>query len=115
MAKIRMQARSADTDDAIALQTPQPQPHQYHHESSKHVGALQILRRVQKAEGFVGWYQARVLLFEAEIILSFAFQGMSAQIVKAVLQQALLFLTKEQFERWALAIIVLIYRLRRKA
>lgn len=40
---------------------------------------------------------------------------MNAQIVKAVLQQALLFLTKEQFERWALAIIVLVYRLRRKA
>jgi hypothetical protein len=32
---------------------------------------------------------------------------MSAQIIKAVLSQALLFVSKEQFEHWALAIMVL--------
>jgi hypothetical protein len=34
-------------------------------------------------------------------------QGMSAQIIKAVLSQALLFVSKEQFEHWALAFMVL--------
>jgi adenine nucleotide transporter 17 len=32
---------------------------------------------------------------------------MSAQIIKAVLSQALLFVSKEQFEHWALAFMVL--------
>jgi adenine nucleotide transporter 17 len=30
---------------------------------------------------------------------------MSAQIIKAVLAQALLFMSKEQFERWAVEIV----------
>jgi hypothetical protein len=38
-------------------------------------------------------------------------QGMSAQITKAVLSQALLFMSKEQFEQWAIAIIVLFAKL----
>lgn len=40
---------------------------------------------------------------------------MNAQITKAVISQALLFLSKEQFEQWALAIMVLLYRLQRVA
>jgi hypothetical protein len=32
---------------------------------------------------------------------------MQAQITKAVLSQALLFMSKEQFEHWALAIMVI--------
>ncbi|KZP05353.1 hypothetical protein FIBSPDRAFT_967354 [Athelia psychrophila] len=39
--------------------------------------------------------------------------GMSAQIIKAVLSQALLFMSKDQFEQWALAIIVQFARLAR--
>ena len=39
-------------------------------------------------------------------------KGMSAQILKAVLSQGVLFMSKEQFEQYALAIIVLFYRLR---
>jgi len=38
---------------------------------------------------------------------------MEAQITKAVLSQALLFMSKEQFEHWALAIMILFARLRR--
>jgi len=41
-------------------------------------------------------------------------QGMQAQITKAVLSQALLFMSKEQFEHWALAIMILIARLQSK-
>ena len=37
---------------------------------------------------------------------------MGAQILKAVLSQGVLFMSKEQFEQYALAIIVLFYRLR---
>ncbi|KAF9048584.1 mitochondrial carrier domain-containing protein [Panaeolus papilionaceus] len=95
MAKVRIQARSADVEDAKECDGDPPKPHKYHHEHSKHVGALDILARVWKREGFVGWYQ-----------------GMQAQIIKAVLSQALLFMSKEQFEHWALGIIILVARLR---
>jgi hypothetical protein len=36
---------------------------------------------------------------------------MGAQILKAVLSQGVLFMSKEQFERYALVIMVLYYRL----
>ncbi|KAF8896109.1 mitochondrial carrier domain-containing protein [Infundibulicybe gibba] len=96
MAKVRIQARSADAEDAIEEHTAPPAAHKYHHDKSKHIGALTILARVWKREGFVGWYQ-----------------GMQAQIIKAVLSQALLFMSKEQFEHWALAIMVFSTRLSR--
>jgi hypothetical protein len=54
MAKVRIQARSADLEDSA---NTQPKPHSYHHQRSKHIGALAILARVWKREGFVGWYQ----------------------------------------------------------
>ncbi len=40
-------------------------------------------------------------------------KGMGAQFLKAVLSQGVLFMSKEQFEQYALAIIVLYYRLSR--
>jgi len=88
MAKVRIQARSADSEDGQEVL-----PHTPHHANTKHTGAMQILARVLKKEGFVGWYQ-----------------GMQAQIIKAVLSQALLFMSKEQFEHWALAIMVMAAR-----
>ncbi|KAI0783858.1 adenine nucleotide transporter [Irpex lacteus] len=97
MAKIRIQARSADTDEYRATHAEKPLPHHRHHEHSQHVGALTLLRRVLEKEGIAGWYQ-----------------GMSAQILKGVINQALLFLLKEQFEHWAIAIIAILYRLKRK-
>jgi len=85
MAKVRIQARSADSEDSTNSQS---------HRRSKNIGALDILAGVWKREGFVGWYQ-----------------GMQAQITKAVLSQALLFMSKEQFEHWALAIMIFAARL----
>lgn len=37
---------------------------------------------------------------------------MNAQLIKAVITQAFLFMSKDQFEHWALAIMVLFWRLR---
>ncbi|OBZ62667.1 Peroxisomal adenine nucleotide transporter 1 [Grifola frondosa] len=96
MAKIRIQARSADIEDAEEAHKALPQPNKPHHPKGHHVGALTVLSRVWRRNGFLGWYQ-----------------GMSAQITKAVISQALLFMSKDQFEHWALAIMVILYRLRR--
>ncbi|TFY64251.1 hypothetical protein EVJ58_g2737 [Rhodofomes roseus] len=95
MAKVRIQARSADSEEAVEEHQPVPPKHAYHHAHSKHVGALDILARVYRHKGILGWYQ-----------------GMSAQITKAVLSQALLFMSKDQFEHWALAIMVLWWKMR---
>lgn len=96
MAKVRIQARSADAEEAEEEHVSPPPPHAYHHVQNKHVGALAILARVWRQQGFLGWYQ-----------------GMSAQITKAVLSQALLFMSKDKFEQWALAIMVMFWHLRR--
>lgn len=80
MAKVRIQARSEG----------EPQDSLSGTKSHKHAGALQILARVLKKEGFTGWYQ-----------------GMQAQITKAVLSQALLFMSKEQFEHWVILIMMM--------
>ncbi|KAK7032325.1 MICOS complex subunit mic60 [Paramarasmius palmivorus] len=97
MAKVRIQARNADIDDAREHNLPTPAAHKPHHLKSKHPSAVGVLMGVLKREGFTGWYQA---------------SGMQAQIIKAVLSQALLFMSKEQFEKWAIAIILFIARLR---
>ena len=39
---------------------------------------------------------------------------MGAQITKAVLSQALLFMSKERFEHWALAIMVLWWKMQHR-
>jgi hypothetical protein len=51
MAKVRIQARSTDPETERA-ELPGP-----HHSQSKSIGALTILARVWKREGFLGWYQ----------------------------------------------------------
>lgn len=94
MAKVRIQARSADADKKDELP---PLVHTPHHPHSKHIGAVGILKRVWKREGFLGWYQ-----------------GMQAQIIKAVLSQGVLFMSKEQFEHWALLIMVFTARISAK-
>lgn len=95
MAKVRIQARSADAEDAEIQHHELPHAHEFHHKQFKHPGALDILRRVLKREGFAGWYQ-----------------GMQAQIVKAVLSQALLFLSKDQFEKYAFTLMLVYGRMR---
>jgi len=58
MAKVRIQARGSDAQTAKEEGLPAPPHHTYHHgETSKHPGALDLLRAVHKREGIVGWYQ----------------------------------------------------------
>jgi len=67
MAKVRIQARSADLEDAAEKNEEVPHPHEYRHKHSKHIGALDILARVWKREGFTGWYQVRFILCTVSI------------------------------------------------
>jgi hypothetical protein len=60
MAKVRIQARSVDSEDSANIQS-QPKPHPHHHQRRKQIGALAILARVWKREGFVGWYQVIII------------------------------------------------------
>ena len=39
---------------------------------------------------------------------------MSAQIIKAVISQALLFMSKDQFEHWSLALMAMFYAVKSK-
>ncbi|WOO85830.1 Peroxisomal adenine nucleotide transporter 1 [Vanrija pseudolonga] len=57
-------------------------------EDQKPKGAIDVLTKVYKEEGIAGWYQ-----------------GLTAQITKAVLCQGILFVSKEQFEDYARIII----------
>ena len=59
MAKVRIQARSVDSEDSANIQS-QPKSH---HQRSKQIGALAILARVWKREGFVGWYQVIIIRY----------------------------------------------------
>ena len=112
MAKVRIQARSADAEEARELNEPAPASHESHHKHGKHPGALEILSRVWKREGFTGWYQAsRSFVNSYKRSINSFIQGMQAQITKAVLSQALLFMSKEQFEHWALAVMIFAARL----
>lgn len=70
MAKVRIQARSADVEDALEHDEKPPQTHKYHHKHGKHVGALDILARVWKREGFTGWYQVGVSAQRQHIALN---------------------------------------------
>ncbi|CAE6514824.1 unnamed protein product [Rhizoctonia solani] len=56
--------------------------------------AIKLLGKVLREDGVFGWYQ-----------------GMGAQITKAVLAQALLFMLKDQFERYALVIMLFIRKI----
>jgi len=96
MAKVRLQARS--TDPAVGLDDlkataegslPVPANTTRSQRTPKYAGAIDVLQKVLGEKGLVGWYQ-----------------GMGAQITKAVLSQALLFMLKDQFERYALAIMI---------
>ena len=64
MAKVRIQARSSDADASESERLPGSQ------NKEKQAGALGLLLRVLRKEGFVGWYQVRItvlsLLFHAD-------------------------------------------------
>jgi hypothetical protein len=93
MAKVRIQTRqkgAEEEEENGAL----PAPAIGSARRPRDEGAVDILARVLRTEGFSGWYK-----------------GMGAQILKAVLSQGVLFMSKEQFEGYALAIMVMFYRL----
>jgi len=92
MAKVRIQTRKKGGEENEDGTLPEPVNTGKRHR--KNEGAVDILARVLRKEGFLGWYK-----------------GMGAQILKAVLSQGVLFMSKEQFEQYALAIVVLYYRL----
>ena len=55
--KTKIQARSADAEEAEEEHKEAPKPGQFHHKLFKHSSSLRILRRTFKESGFVGWYQ----------------------------------------------------------
>lgn len=65
MAKVRIQTRSADEEEAKAENLELPVAHKPHHEHSKlkHPGAIDILGQVLQREGVTGWYRVGFLLF----------------------------------------------------
>ncbi|KAG2174542.1 hypothetical protein INT44_006805 [Umbelopsis vinacea] len=62
-----------------------------------YTGSFDVLGRVLKTEGFFGWYK-----------------GMSTQITKAVLSQALLFMMKDIFTRYTIMAFALVRALKAK-
>jgi solute carrier family 25 (peroxisomal adenine nucleotide transporter), member 17 len=60
MAKVRIQTRGSDaqaSEDGRQSLPPHPADH---HEKSKHLGAVGLLKKVYRAEGLMGWYQVSV-------------------------------------------------------
>ncbi|GHJ88843.1 hypothetical protein NliqN6_5245 [Naganishia liquefaciens] len=82
----------------VTAQTPLKAPASTVNKQARQTSAIGILRDTYKMKGFGGWYQ-----------------GMQAQILKAVLSQGILFMLKNQFERYALIIMILSRRLLRRA
>ncbi|KAN0132866.1 mitochondrial carrier [Lactarius tabidus] len=93
MAKVRIQTRQKGAEEEEE-NGELPAPANGSARRPRDEGAVDILARVLRTEGFSGWYK-----------------GMGAQILKAVLSQGVLFMSKEQFEGYALAIMVMCYRL----
>jgi hypothetical protein len=61
MAKVRIQARSADADDAAEQNGLPPPAHADRHPHHKNIGAIGILKRVWERDGFRGWYRVSFL------------------------------------------------------
>jgi hypothetical protein len=57
MAKVRIQTRGSDAQASDEARQSLPPHHAYHHEKSKHPGAVELLANVYRKEGLVGWYQ----------------------------------------------------------
>jgi len=90
MAKVRIQAgvEKTEIDELPTSNGGQKQQEK---------GAVGILTDVFNERGLSGWYQ-----------------GMSSQILKAVLTQAILFVSKEQIELYALVLLNMYARMRRR-
>ncbi|WWD07483.1 hypothetical protein V865_005584 [Kwoniella europaea PYCC6329] len=74
--------------------TERQHSHKYHHH---HKHALSLLQSVYREHGLRGWYK-----------------GLGAQIVKAVLCQGILFVSKDQFESYTWLLIVFLTNLRKR-
>ncbi|GAA6006285.1 hypothetical protein JCM10207_000589 [Rhodosporidiobolus poonsookiae] len=92
MAKTRLQAGAGDDDEEEDAQHPHVK------KKERYNGAIDCLRQILAEEGFVGWYQ-----------------GMQAQITKAVLAQALLFGIKDALEAYTIMSLVAYSKVRGKA
>ncbi|TIB88338.1 hypothetical protein E3Q20_00984 [Wallemia mellicola] len=79
MAKVRVMAGDSVNEDKTIRSEQDKKT------LKKNAGALKLLLQVYKKKGMIGWYK-----------------GMHAQIVKAVLQQALLFVLRDIFEKYTL-------------
>ena len=113
MAKVRIQTRTKDADEGENGTLP-PQAANESAKRRQNEGAVDILARVLRTDGFLGWYKvcsSACFLNRICLLMGIFLKGMGAQILKAVLSQGVLFMSKEQFEQYALAIMVLYYRL----
>lgn len=79
MAKVRVMAGDSINEDKTVRSEQDKKT------LKKNAGALKLLLQVYKKKGMIGWYK-----------------GMHAQIIKAVLQQALLFVLRDIFEKYTL-------------
>lgn len=100
MAKVRIQAGTQSS----GAELPSPSSSS---KKAKSDGAIELLTRVLREQGLSGWYKVRCT-HHCFYWRSFKFgimKGMSAQITKAVLCQALLFASKDQFELYTVALM----------
>ena len=114
MAKVRIQAGTDENEDDKL-----PEPAASSQKKDKRNSAVALLARVLKEQGIIGWYRVSWISIFKFFLLSpelFSYvsslQGMGAQITKAVLSQALLFMSKDQFEQYALLIMIMQRKLR---
>jgi len=91
MAKVRMQHKPPAVH-AHLHGTVEPEDHH------RQDGAVQILQKIYKRHGALGWYK-----------------GIGPQITKAVITQAILFYFKEVFTQYTILLFALVYRIRTNA
>ncbi|TIC12187.1 hypothetical protein E3Q14_01865 [Wallemia mellicola] len=89
MAKVRVMAGDSVNEDKTIRSEQDKKT------LKKNAGALKLLLQIYKKKGMIGWYK-----------------GMHAQIVKAVLQQALLFVLRDIFEKYTLMGVLILRGLR---
>ncbi|KAI9337012.1 mitochondrial carrier domain-containing protein [Zopfochytrium polystomum] len=86
MAKVRMQWKPPKSADQLT---------EKQRKAIQYTGSIDVLRKVFASEGILGWYK-----------------GMNAQITKAVLCQAILFVGKEQFSAYTLMLFAFLAKMR---
>ncbi|GMK59380.1 hypothetical protein CspeluHIS016_0703950 [Cutaneotrichosporon spelunceum] len=97
-AKVRLQAGPEDHHCAEHVHEDESYADAVKGTHRRPTGAIELLKQVYKEEGISGWYQ-----------------GMSAQIFKAVLCQGILFVCKDRFEDQARVIMAAADKLKDKA